>query len=94
MNKWFLTNDIACRFFGVLQAGTGGRYFKGESEMSKVCEICGKRPRVGYSVSHAHNKTKTRWEPNLQKVRSVQNGQVKRIKVCTSCIKSGRIVKP
>ena len=63
--------------------------------MSKVCEICGKRPMVGNNVSHAHNKTRTRWYPNLQKVRSVQkNGQVKRIKVCTSCIKSGRVVKP
>ncbi len=62
--------------------------------MSKVCEICGKRPVVGYNVSHAHNKNKRRWYPNLQKVRAIQNGQPKRIKVCTSCIKSGKIVKP
>ncbi|MCD6261882.1 MAG: 50S ribosomal protein L28 [Deltaproteobacteria bacterium] len=62
--------------------------------MSKVCELCGKRPMVGNNVSHAHNKTKKRWYPNLQQVRHVQNGQVKRIRVCTSCIKSGRVVKP
>jgi len=62
--------------------------------MAKVCEICGKKPVVGYNVSHAHNKTKTRWLPNLQRVRAVQNGRVKRIRVCTSCIKSGRVVKP
>ncbi len=62
--------------------------------MSKVCEICGKRPLVGYSVSHAHNKTKKRWYPNLQKVRTVQNGQTKRMRVCTSCIRSGLVVKP
>jgi len=61
--------------------------------MSKVCDICGKRPQVGYSVSHAHNKSKKRWYPNLQKVKSVQNGQTKRIRVCTSCIKSGRVTK-
>jgi len=61
--------------------------------MAKVCEICGKRPRVGYNVSHAHNKTKKRWYPNLQKVRTVKNGQMKRIKVCTSCIRSGLVVK-
>ena len=61
--------------------------------MSKVCEICGKRPRVGYNISHAHNKTKKRWYPNLQKVRTVQNGQPKKIVVCTSCIRSGRVVK-
>lgn len=62
--------------------------------MSKVCEICGKRPVVGCNVSHAHNKTKKRWYPNLQKVRSVQNGQTKRMRVCTSCLKSGKVVKP
>lgn len=62
--------------------------------MSKICEICGKRPMVGYSVSHAHNKTKKRWYPNLQKVRTVRNGQTIRIRVCTTCIKSGLVVKP
>ncbi len=67
---------------------------EGDLEMAKVCEICGKKPIVGYNVSHAHNKTKKRWYPNLQKVRAVQNGRTKRMRVCTSCIKSGLIVKP
>ena len=62
--------------------------------MSKVCEICGKKPHVGYNVSHAHNKTKKRWYPNLQRVRTMENGQTKRIRVCTRCIKSGLVVKP
>jgi large subunit ribosomal protein L28 len=62
--------------------------------MSKVCEICGKRPMVGYNVSHAHNKTKKRWYPNLQRVRTVKNGQTVRMRVCTGCIKSGLVVKP
>jgi len=62
--------------------------------MSRVCEICGKRPVTGYSVSHAHNKTKKRWLPNLQSVRCVINGQAVRIKACTSCIRSGLVVKP
>jgi large subunit ribosomal protein L28 len=62
--------------------------------MSKVCELCGKKPLVGYNVSHAHNKTKKRWYPNLQKVRTVKNGQTVRMKVCTSCIKSGLVIKP
>ncbi len=62
--------------------------------MSRVCDICGKKPMVGYNVSHAHNKTKKRWYPNLQKVRALQNGQAKRIRVCTSCLKSDRVVKP
>ncbi len=62
--------------------------------MSKVCEICGKKPLVGNKVSHAHNKNKRRWYPNLQKVRAVRDGQTKRIRACTSCIKSGLVVKP
>ena len=61
--------------------------------MSKVCEICGKKPMVGNNVSHAHNVTKRRFNPNLQRVRNVSNGQVKKMMVCTSCIKSGNVAK-
>ncbi|MFH1058012.1 MAG: 50S ribosomal protein L28 [Pseudomonadota bacterium] len=62
--------------------------------MSQVCEICGKRPQVGFNVSHAHNKTKRRFNPNLQRVRSLENGQVRRIRVCTRCLRSGKVIKP
>ncbi|PQP33213.1 50S ribosomal protein L28 [Desulfobacteraceae bacterium SEEP-SAG10] len=61
--------------------------------MAKMCEICGKRPLVGNNISHAHNVTKRRFNPNLQRVRAVYNGRVKRIMVCTNCIKSGHIIK-
>ena len=61
--------------------------------MAKVCEICGKKPVTGNNVSHAHNKTRAVWNPNLQKVRAVQNGNVRAIKVCTRCIRAGAIVK-
>jgi len=61
--------------------------------MSKRCEICGKGPIYGNNVSHANNKTRRRWLPNLQKVRAIVNGKPKRIKVCTSCIKKGRVLK-
>ena len=61
--------------------------------MAKVCEICGKKPLSGNNVSHAHNVTKRRFNPNLQSVRTVYNGRVKRIRVCTNCIKSGHVVK-
>jgi large subunit ribosomal protein L28 len=66
---------------------------EGDIQMAKVCEICGKRPVTGYNVSHAHNKTKKRWYPNLQNVRCVTNGQTVKIKACTSCIRSGLVVK-
>jgi len=49
---------------------------------------------VGNNVSHAHNKTKKRWYPNLQRVRTAKNGQSLRMRVCTSCIKSGLVAKP
>jgi len=61
--------------------------------MAKRCNICGKGPMVGNNVSHAHNTTKRRWLPNLKKIRAKIDGQVKRIRVCTQCIKSGRVVK-
>jgi len=63
--------------------------------MSRVCSVCGKRRQVGFSISHAHNKTKKVWNPNIQKVRAVSsNGMLKRINVCTRCIRSGNVVKP
>jgi len=61
--------------------------------MSRICEICGKKPLTGNNVSHAHNITKRRFNPNLQRVRAVLNGRTKKIMVCTSCIKSGNVVK-
>ncbi len=61
--------------------------------MARVCEICGKGPVFGHNVSHANNKTNRRWNPNLQRVRAVVNGQTKRVRACTSCIRSGKIQK-
>ncbi len=62
--------------------------------MSKICKICGKKPLVGNNVSHAHNTNKRRFNPNLQRVRALlDNGQVKKIMVCTKCIRSGRVIK-
>jgi large subunit ribosomal protein L28 len=61
--------------------------------MSKICEICGKKPMVGHNVSHAHNLTKRRFNPNLQRVRTISNGRVKKKVVCANCIKSGYVIK-
>jgi large subunit ribosomal protein L28 len=63
-------------------------------QQMRTCAICGKKPSVGNNVSHANNKTKRRWQPNLQEVRAaVAGGGVKRILVCTRCIRSGRVTK-
>jgi large subunit ribosomal protein L28 len=61
--------------------------------MAKRCDICGKGPVVGRRVSHAHNVRPRRFDPNLQSVRALVNGGVKRMKVCTRCIRSEKIVK-
>ena len=62
--------------------------------MARVCHVCGKGPATGNNVSHAHNKTRRRWLPNLQTVKIVnEDGENRRVRVCTNCIKSGRIKK-
>jgi large subunit ribosomal protein L28 len=61
--------------------------------MAKVCEVCGRGPMFGNKVSHAHNVTKRRWNVNLQKVKALINGAAHRMRVCTSCLKSGKIQK-
>ena len=62
--------------------------------MSMVCELCGKGPMSGNHVSHAHNLTRRRWKPNIQKVRAVINGTVRKIRICAKCLKSGKVQKP
>lgn len=61
--------------------------------MSAVCDICGKGPSFGNNVSHANNKTKRRWNPNLQPVKAIKDGKVKKIRVCSRCIRSGAVTK-
>jgi large subunit ribosomal protein L28 len=61
--------------------------------MARVCDICGKKPMSGNNISHAHNLTRRRWMPNLQEVRAVVHGRTKRMTVCTTCLKSHRVVK-
>ena len=61
--------------------------------MARMCDVCGKGPTYGNSVSHANNKTRRRWFPNLQAVRAVVEGKTKRLNVCAACLKSNRVVK-
>jgi large subunit ribosomal protein L28 len=61
--------------------------------MARICDVCGKGPSVGNNVSHANNRTKRMWRPNLQRVRAKVNGSVKRILACTRCIRSGKVLK-
>ena len=61
--------------------------------MAAVCEICGKKPFFGMSVSHSHRRTQRRWNPNVQRVRALVNGTPGRLYACTSCIKAGKVTK-
>ena len=61
--------------------------------MAKRCEVCGKGPVVGRKVSHAHNVSPRRFEPNLQRVRVSLNGGTKYMRVFTRCLRSKKVVK-
>jgi large subunit ribosomal protein L28 len=62
-------------------------------DMASVCEVCGKKPSFGMSVSHSHIRTKRRWNPNIQRVRALINGSPRRVNVCTGCLRAGKITK-
>ncbi|HEX6588417.1 MAG TPA: 50S ribosomal protein L28 [Longimicrobiales bacterium] len=62
--------------------------------MSRICYVCGKSPKFGNNVSHANNKTRRRWTPNLQRVRIVTaESDVRRVKVCTRCLSANKVRK-
>jgi large subunit ribosomal protein L28 len=61
--------------------------------MAHTCDYCGKRRLKAHKVSHSNIKTRKWQQPNLQRVRAVLNGRVQKVRVCTRCIRTGRIVK-
>ena len=61
--------------------------------MARRCEICDKGAQWGHKVSHAHNVSKRRWFPNLQTVRAIKDGRPVTIRVCTRCLRSGKVRK-
>ena len=62
--------------------------------MASVCEVCGKSPHFGMRLSHSHRRNKRRWNPNVQRVRAlVAPGNRRRITVCTSCLKAGKVTR-
>ena len=61
--------------------------------MAQVCEVCGKGPQYGNTVSHAHNVARRRWNVNLRPVKAKVGTATKKMRVCTSCLRSGKITK-
>jgi large subunit ribosomal protein L28 len=61
--------------------------------MARRCEICGKGTIFGNTVSHAKNRARRTWYPNLLEVKASVDGNVKKMKICTRCLKAGKVVK-
>jgi large subunit ribosomal protein L28 len=61
--------------------------------MAQVCAVCGKRVSSGFNVSNSQRHTKRKFRPNLQRVRVQVNGARRRMRVCTSCLKAGKVKK-
>jgi large subunit ribosomal protein L28 len=64
-----------------------------ECTVAATCDVCGKGPGFGHNISHSHRRTKRRWNPNLQRVRTLVGATPKRMNVCTSCIKAGKVTR-
>ncbi|GAC1501570.1 MAG: 50S ribosomal protein L28 [Vulcanimicrobiaceae bacterium] len=61
--------------------------------MAKRCDVCNKGPMAGNNVSHAMNKTRRRWLPNLRSVKIEQAGTHKTARVCAACLRSKRVTR-
>jgi large subunit ribosomal protein L28 len=61
--------------------------------MASVCDICGKTPGFGNNISHSHRRTRRRFNANVQRVRAVVDGSVKRLHVCTRCLKANKVTR-
>ena len=69
------------------------RLLEGRIDMSRTCAICGKHTITGNKVSHAKNRTRRTWKPNLVKVKTELGGSAVTIKMCARCLKSDYIAK-
>jgi large subunit ribosomal protein L28 len=61
--------------------------------MARRCEVCGKGPHFGNTISHANNVRRRRWQANLRRMRVIVNGVRQHLRVCTACLRSGRVTK-
>jgi large subunit ribosomal protein L28 len=67
--------------------------FTGSYVMAFQCDICAKKRLVGNNVSHSNIKTKKVQNPNLQRVHAIVDGVRQHVRVCTRCLRSGKVVK-
>ena len=76
-----------------LVQGTFPIYHFQERPLAATCDVCGKGPGFGHNISHSHRRTKRRWNPNIQRVRAMVGATPKRLNVCTSCLKAGKVTR-
>jgi len=62
--------------------------------MANVCNYCGKRRMVGNNVSHSNRHNKRVFRPNTRRVRAVIDGVARKVRICTRCLRTGRVRKP
>jgi large subunit ribosomal protein L28 len=78
----------------VLTRATGENEQSLECPVASVCDVCGKKPGFGHNVPWSKKKTNRRWNPNIQTVRTpAGGGTTRKLQVCTSCIKAGKVVR-
>ena len=85
-------SGLACR----ARDRTGGEFaplIVWSFTVAATCDICGKGPGFGHNISHSHRRTKRRWNPNIQRVRAMVGATPKRLNVCTSCLKAGKVTR-
>ena len=61
--------------------------------MAATCDVCGKGPGFGNYISHSHRRTRRRFNPNIQTVRTTVGSTPKKLNVCTSCLKAGKVTR-
>ena len=86
----------AILWVGVGSAILGNRLSQSLQEIpvASVCDVCGKGPGFGHNVPWSKKKTNRRWDPNIQTVRvDAGGGNTRRLQVCTSCIKAGKVMR-
>lgn len=83
---------VYCKNVNAWPLGAGNKD-KGETVLARACAVCGKKVAFGHRVSHSNKKTLRRWEPNLHRVRAMVKGREERLKVCSRCLKSGKVTR-
>ena len=88
-----IERGVLCYSAPLSRQDTGVCPARGGLEVARSCGICGKGPVHGNQISHAHNVSSRLWYPNVQRLKVIVGKTRRRMRVCTRCLRSGRVVK-